>query len=165
MPDLSGFETFTKQMTPLGKKPYVTVQKRGLLSFNKAAYAALGEPKAVELLYNKAAQVIAIRAVAEDVTHGFPFRSLGGAKNTTAPTTFLVGATAFMNFYDIPTEISTRREVEVEDQVILLDLKTEGVVVALNRRSKETTSDDAGAGAAAKDAEPDDPTATKSATK
>ena len=164
MTDLQGFETFTRQMTPLGKKPYVTVQKRGLLSFNKAAYAALGEPKAVELLYNKAEQVIAIRAVAEDVTHGFPFRSLGGEKNKTAQTTFLVGATAFMNFYGIPAEVSTRREVKVENEVIFLDLKTEGVVVALNRRTKDASAEKPEDGDADKNAEPGDDTATKGAT-
>ena len=47
------FETFTRRMVPLVKKPTVTIQKRGTLSFNKAAQVALGEPEAVELLYYK----------------------------------------------------------------------------------------------------------------
>lgn len=138
MADLAGFETFTKRMTPLGRKPYVTIQKRGLMSFNKAAHIALGEPSAVELMYNKDAQIIAVRAASEDVAHAYPFRSLGGQKKDgpADPTTFIVGATAFTNYYAIPTEVSKRWQAEVVDKVLFIDLKTEGLVVTSNRRSK-----------------------------
>jgi hypothetical protein len=137
MADLSGFETFTKRMVPLGKSPYVTIQKRGLLSFNKAAHAALGEPEAVELLFNRAERVIAVRGVGDDVPHAYKFRHLGGHKED--PSTFIVGATAFTNHYDIPTEVSIRRPATEQDGVLLIDLKDEGVVVTGNRKPRRST--------------------------
>jgi hypothetical protein len=136
MADLSGFETFTKRMVPLGKDPYVTIQKRGLLSFNKSAFLAMGSPEAVELLYNRDARVIAVRAVEDTVPHAYRFRSLGGQKKES--TTFMVAATAFTNYYDIPTEVSVRRKAIVEDGLLLIDLKDEGVVVTSNRKPRVT---------------------------
>jgi len=135
--DLSGFETFTKRMVPLGKSPYVTIQKRGLLSFNKAAHVALGEPAAVELLYNRTDRVIAVRGVDGDVPHAYKFRHLGGRKSD--PTTFIVGATAFTNHYNIPTEVSVRRPATNEEGVLLIDLKDEGAVVTGNRKPRPST--------------------------
>lgn len=138
MADLVGFETFTKRMVPLGKSPYVTVQKRGLLSLNKAAHAALGEPDAVELLFNAHDQVIGVRSVDPDTPHAYMVRSLGGQKGNA--TTFIVGATAFANYYKIPTDVSVRRLVRVNDGVLFIDLKDEGVVVT-GTRSRSRTSD------------------------
>lgn len=131
MAELPGFETFTKRMVPLGKNPYVTVQKRGLLSFNKAAHAALGAPEAVELLYNAQDRLIAVRPVDVDVPHAYKFRSVGGQRNEGA--TLLVAATAFTNYYGIPTDVSVRRRVRIEDGVLFIDLKDEGTVVTGNR--------------------------------
>jgi hypothetical protein len=119
--DLSEFETFTKRMVPLGKHPYVTIQKRGLLSFNKAAHAALGEPDAVELLFNRAERVIAMRGVGDDTPHAFKLRHIGGRKED--PSTFMIGATAFTTHYGIPTEVSIRRPATEQDGVLLIDLK------------------------------------------
>lgn len=138
MADLSGFETFTKRMVPLGKSPYVTVQKRGLLSFNKATHLAMGEPDAVELLFNRDQNIIAVRGAAEDVPHAYKVRHLGGQK--AEPTTYIVGATAFANHYGIKTETSVRRAVTVTDGVVLIDLKDEGTVVTGNRKSRRPTS-------------------------
>jgi hypothetical protein len=138
MADLSGFETFTKRMVPLGKDPYVTIQKRGLLSFNKSAYAAMGSPKAVELLYNADRRIVAIRPVGEDVAHAYRFRSLGGQKKEA--TTFMVAATAFTNYYGIPTEVSVRRKATIEDSVLLIDLNDEGTVVTSNRMARRSVT-------------------------
>lgn len=141
MADLSGFETFTKRMVPLGKEPYVTVQKRGLLSFNKSAYVAMGSPEAVELLYNADSRMIAVRAVGEDVPHAYKFRTLGGQKKEA--TTFMVAATAFTNYYGIPTEVSVRRKAIVEDGLLLIDLKEEGLVVTSNRKPRAAVDSEA----------------------
>lgn len=134
--ELAGFETFTKRMSSTGKKPFVTIQKRGLLSINKAAYTAMGEPAAVELLFNPKERVIAVRPVAEEVNHAYPVRPLGGGGASDA-SSYLIGATAFTQYYEIPTEVSIRREVEIRDKVLFLDLKTEGVPVGLRRRAKD----------------------------
>ena len=140
MAELPGFETFTKRMVPLAKNPYVTVQKRGLLSFNKAAHAALGAPEAVELLYSAKDRIIAVRPVDVNVPHAYKFRSVGGQRNDGA--TLLVAATAFTNYYGIPTDVSVRRPVRIEDGVLFIDLKDEGTVVTSNRAANRSGPDD-----------------------
>jgi len=47
------FEVFTKRMARPRTKPYVTIQKKGIVAFNHAAYAALGEPKAIVFLFDR----------------------------------------------------------------------------------------------------------------
>jgi hypothetical protein len=68
------FEVFTRRMIPLVKQPTVMLQKRGTMSFNKAAHVAMGSPEAVELLYDRAQKVIGIRPVAPELEHAYPMR-------------------------------------------------------------------------------------------
>lgn len=138
MAELSGFETFTKRMVPLGKDPYVTIQKRGLMSFNKAAYVAMGEPSAVELLYNATERVVAIRQVADNTPHAYKFRQLGSKANSS---TFIVAATAFANYYGIPVDVSVRRQAQIDsDGVLFIDLKDEGSIVTGARSATRLSS-------------------------
>ena len=66
---MATFEVFKKRMVPLVKQPYVTIQKRGTMSFNKSAHMALGEPETVELLYDPNERIIGVRAIDPDVEH------------------------------------------------------------------------------------------------
>jgi hypothetical protein len=122
MPD---FETFTKRMIPLTKAPYITIQKRGTISFNKAAHAAMGEPSAIELLYDADAKIIGFRPVEPTVEHAYPIRAIGG--NTDG--TFMVSGTAFTKYYGIPTVVATRRKAEMVDGVLCIDLNDAGTQV------------------------------------
>jgi predicted amidohydrolase len=54
------FEVFTKRMARVRSKPYVTIQKQGIVAFNHAAYAALGEPKAIMFMFDRGNKVIGI---------------------------------------------------------------------------------------------------------
>jgi hypothetical protein len=123
------FETFTRRLIPLVKKPSVTIQKRGILSFNKAAYVALGSPKAVELLFDKSRRIIGIRPVDPTVDHAYPMRSQ--ASKDDGP--FLVAGGLFTKYYEIPTDESRRWSVDIEDGVLLIDLRRPGQVVTSNR--------------------------------
>lgn len=126
MPD---FETFTRRMIPLVKKPSVTIQKRGTLSFNKAAHVALGSPKAVELLYDKTRKIIGIRPVDPTIEHAYPMRPQ--ANKDDGP--YIVAGGAFTKYYGIPTDESRRWFVDVEDGILLIDLRRPGQVVTSNR--------------------------------
>jgi len=66
------FEIFDKRMAPLAKAPSITIQKRGIFSINKAAHKLIGEPETVELLFDKEAQVIAMRQSSE--SHAYTIR-------------------------------------------------------------------------------------------
>lgn len=135
------FETFTKRMVPLTKAPTVTVQKnKGIMSLNKAAHVALGEPSAVELMYDQADEIIGIRGVSEEVPHAYPVRSVGKEA-----TTFVVAGTAFTKYYGINTDESRRYAAEIQDGVLCVNLRGDSVVVSNTRRSRGSGAEDASA--------------------
>jgi hypothetical protein len=123
------FETFTRRMIPLVKKPFVTIQRRGTMSFNKAAHVALGSPRAVELLYDKEHEVMGIRPVDPTVDHAYPMRAQ--ANKDEGP--YIVSGAAFTKYYGIKTEVARRFNAEMEDGVLIIDLRSEGQVVTSNR--------------------------------
>lgn len=125
---MANFETFTKRLVPLGKRPFVTIQKRGTISLNKAAHVALGTPETVELLYDSENQIIGLRPVDPTAEHAYPVRGVGDE-----PTSFLVAGTAFSKHYGIETSASRRWPADVIDGVLTIDLKLEGTVVTSNR--------------------------------
>lgn len=123
------FETFTKRMVPLKKAPYITIQKRGTMSFNAAANGALGNPDAVELLYDPDNKIMGVRAVDPAVEHAYPLRSPSKTDRS-----FILSGTAFTKYYEIDTTVSTRRQAYMEGDILCIDLKEPGTVVTSNRR-------------------------------
>lgn len=123
------FEVFAKRMVPLTKQPYVTIQRRGTISLNAAARAALGSPDAVELLFDDAERVIGIRGAAADSGHAFPLRAQGGKQS--GP--YLISGHAFTVYYGIDTSASRRWPGELIDDILCVDLKEPGVEVTSNR--------------------------------
>jgi hypothetical protein len=125
---MPNFEVFKKRMIPLQKQPYVTIQKRGTMSFNASAHAALGSPEAVELLYDPDEKVVGVRAVDAAVEHAYPLRTPGNKERS-----FVLSGTAFTKYYGIDTTVSRRRKAYLEEDVLCVDLKEEGTVVTSNR--------------------------------
>jgi hypothetical protein len=126
------FETFTKRMVPLAAQPYVTIQKRGVMSFNAAAHALLGQPEAIELLFDRDEQLVGVRKVAPTVEHAYPIRR--AAANDT---TYMVSGTAFTKYYGIDTSESVRRPAVMREDVLVIDLKEAGTVVTGNRKKQD----------------------------
>ncbi len=135
------FETFKKRMVPLTKSPYVTIQRRGTMSFNVAAHAALGSPEAVELLYAKDDQIIGVRAIDKSVEHAYPIRAVGGNSGTAS--TFIVSGAAFTKYYGIDTTESKRYPAALVDDVLCLDLNAGTVVVGARSKSRNPTAAEA----------------------
>ncbi|WP_410666973.1 hypothetical protein [Amycolatopsis sp. cmx-4-68] len=132
------FEVFTQKMVPLARVPSVTIQKRGLMSMNRSAYALLGEPSAVELLYDSEAKVVGLRGVEESVPHAYPVRPQS-RNHETGP--LLVAATAFAQYYGLDTTVSKRWVPEMKDGILCIDLKEPGAIVKGNR-TRSSASDD-----------------------
>lgn len=124
------FETFKRQRLKPGAQPFVTIQKKGVLSLNRAAYAALDEPEAVELLYDREARMIGIRKAESALEHAYVVRSFGKGG------TWLVSGTAFTNYYDIDTSVPTRRTARIEDGVLMVDLNDPGTPALSNRERR-----------------------------
>jgi hypothetical protein len=120
------FETFTKTLVQLRAKPRVTVQKRGTITLNTAAFAALGSPAAVELLFDPDAHVLGLRPA--PVTAGHVAFVRPSTKSGCGP--YVVSAMAFVNHYKIDTSVARRWPATVEDGVLCVDLAQPGVDVS-----------------------------------
>lgn len=126
-----GFEVFNKRMAPLAKAPSVTIQKRGIFSINKAAHKLIGEPKTVELLFDKDNQIIALRE--SEQPHAYAIRPQSKQRDTGQ---MVLSATAFTQFYDIDTSISRRFKPYVQDNMLCIDLNGPSVEVVGNRSKR-----------------------------
>jgi hypothetical protein len=115
------FETFTRQRRA-GRQPFVTLQKKGIISLNRAAFEALNHPEAVELLYDRDGHLMALRHVDSSVEHSYAVRSPAGNRGT-----WLVAAGAFASYYEIDISASVRRPARIEDDLLIVDLNDPGV--------------------------------------
>jgi hypothetical protein len=84
------------------EEPMFTLQASGMLSFNQAAFSALGEPVAVALLYDAEKGIVGVRKVRKDHPNAYPVRRQGKSQ------TYLVSAQGFTAYYEIPT-VAARR--------------------------------------------------------
>ena len=123
------FEVFDKRMTPLAKAPSVTIQKRGVISLNKAAHDLVDNAETVELLYDRDRRVMALRAADDSSPHAYAVRN--GSKR--GPGQAIVSATAFTAHYGIDTTATRRWKPFMEDGMLCVDLTTEGTVITGNR--------------------------------
>ena len=129
------FETFTRQRKA-GRQPFVTLQKKGIISLNRAAFEALGDPEAVELLYDKEANLMALRRVESSVEHAYKVRTPPGNHGT-----WLVAGGAFASYYDIDISASVRRAARLDGDLLVVDLNDPGVDP---RGEQGDSSDDTG---------------------
>lgn len=104
----------------------VSIHRRGAISMSAAAYDAIGKPGAVELLYDRAEQIVGLRPVAPEVGHAYPVRAQGGQPG--GP--FIVAGRAFTKHFGIDTSVARRLPAIVEDGVLCVDLKASGHNVA-----------------------------------
>lgn len=75
------WERLDRKANPRGKTtPQVSIQKRGQLMLNAPAFNALGQPTAVELLFDREEQTIGMRQVDPEETR--TKRELRGLRNS-----------------------------------------------------------------------------------
>jgi hypothetical protein len=113
------FEQFTKRLIPLSKEPTVTMQARGNLSLNASAFAAMGSPKAVHLLYDRDEHIIGLRPADPEDPNSYKLRSFP-RRGETGP--HIVTAAAFTTYYEIDTT-PQRYGAVFEDGILCIDLK------------------------------------------
>lgn len=131
-----GFEVCDKRMTPMAKAPSVTIQKRGVISLNKAAHQLIDSAQTVELLFDPDRRVVALRPADDSSPHAYAVRN--GSKR--GPGQAIVSATAFTQHYSIDTASTRRWKPFTEDGMLCIDLAEEGTVIEGNRTQKTTTT-------------------------
>lgn len=100
MPNFIEFDRLDSHAIP--DEPMFTLQRRGLISMNMAAFKALGEPAAVALLYDPDEGIIALRKVGRTYHNGYPVRKQQNSRS------YLVGATGFTSYHKIGTDVPRR---------------------------------------------------------
>jgi hypothetical protein len=131
-----GFEVYDKRRASVSKHPYVTMQRRGPFSFNRAAYELMGSPEAIELLYDRDEERIGFRPASPDRPQAFPVRAQG--KNSV---THIVAGQSFANHYGLDVSVARRYPVRMEDEILVLDLRGDSVEATGPRaRSSENES-------------------------
>lgn len=126
------FQVFKRSMLPQRREPAVTLQKRGTISMNRAAFTAIGSPGAVELLFDRDARIVGMRQVDAHSLDAHFVRP-----STAAPTgPYIVSAMAFFNVYSIDLDESRRWPAYLEDDVLCIDLNSDSIPV---RRAKPAT--------------------------
>jgi hypothetical protein len=131
-----GFEVYDKRRASASKHPYVTIQRKGPFSFNRAAYELMGSPKALELLYDRDEERIGFRPASPDRPQTFPVRAQG--KNSV---THIVAGQSFANHYELDVSVARRYPVRMEGEILVLDLRGDSVEATGPRaRSSENES-------------------------
>lgn len=128
------FELFDRRNAPLAKAPSVTIQKRGIFSISKAAHKLIDEAETVELLFDKEAQIIAMRS-SEPSPHAYAIRP----QSERAGAQVILSATAFTQYYNIDTTVSRRYEPYLAEGMLCINLTGPSAVVRGNRAAKEST--------------------------
>ena len=114
------FETFTRKAGQVDLRPLVTLQRRGVLTLNRAAYEAMGSPQAAELLFDRANRVIGIRPINPDAAHAYPLRKQPDSS------TYVITAKSFTKAYAIPRDVTRRWEAAVRDGMLTIELEPRG---------------------------------------
>jgi hypothetical protein len=124
---MPNFQVFDKRAVPISGEPMVTIQRKGPISINKIAFHAMGKPAFVELLYDPDERIVGFRPLQEQLPHAYPVRAQGRSN------TYLIAGHAFLKFYGIPNEVSTRYVAEMFGDVLGVDLKKKGIEVIGHR--------------------------------
>ena len=117
---MSNFEVFSRRGTVRANDLWVTMQRHGTLSLNIAAFAALGEPEAVELLFDPQAHVIGLRAAVLSCPDAYRVRRQSSGSG------FIVSGRAFTRHYKIPTDQARRYKASMNDGVLIVSQSDSG---------------------------------------
>ena len=120
----SGFEVFTGRAVATPHPPlYATFQKRGLLTLNRAAFQALGEPEAVELLFNRYTKSVGIRPTG--LGHNWSYK----LRREERSGMFKLSVAAFRRHYGLPdVTVAMRYRATLQGDMLAIDLNQEPVI-------------------------------------
>lgn len=129
------FEVYEKGSAPVSTIPSVTIQKRGLISVNRAAFEALGRPQGVELLWDSERRAIALRPAPLENQNAYPLRAQGSHAEK-GP--WLVAGTLFTQFIGLDTSQAFRWTPTIEDGLLVIDVSKPGSRVSSPRSRAKT---------------------------
>jgi hypothetical protein len=130
------FQVFDRHEDRQPLEPLVTIQKRGTISLNRTAVEMLGAPEAVELLYDRSAQIVGFRAVSTRSPNGYLVRK------QLKSSSYIVAGQSFTGFHGIDTTVARQyRPLMYEGDILGIDLSTGIAVVGSGRRAATSQGD------------------------
>ncbi len=114
MPTTRDFEVFRGKAKKLRTAaPMIGLQTKGLIVLNPSAHAILGAPEAVELLYDRDARAIGIRAGDGARAHTYALRTAKGGVSK------MISGAAFMRHYGISVETLVHIPAELDGDILI----------------------------------------------
>jgi hypothetical protein len=96
---INHFEEFTAGPNRRsGERMYITLNDRNVILLNYAAFAEIGQPEAVVLLFDKANSINGIRPSHPKIEHAFPLKAKPGSRHR------LIAASPFCRHHGIRVE-------------------------------------------------------------
>lgn len=129
-----GFEVFEKGSAPVSTVPAATIQKRGLISLNRAAHALIDSPEAVELLWDADRNMIGIRPASLENPNAYPARPQSPSSRK-GPV--LIAGSLFTRHIGLDTSEARRWVPTVENGILVIDLNTPGTRATSNRARRD----------------------------
>ncbi len=109
---MEGFEEFDQYHSRSVKTLFVSIQRRGNMSLNRSAFKALGEPKAVKMLFNRSKRQIGLCSTTSDDFRSVPVRRQGHTES------YLIAGLTFCKEYDIDTTTARRYMGELQEGIL-----------------------------------------------
>ena len=132
------FKVFERENYLPPSSPSVTIQRKGLFSLNAAAMQMLGNPEAIQFLWDRDRRVVGIQAVSVDASNAYPMRRQG--TRARLPSAHggpgLVAGTRFTHYIGLDTAVSNRWIPRMEGDILVVDLKQPGQPAPSNRNRK-----------------------------
>lgn len=127
---LDGFEVFHRPAPPGHGEPLITIQARGNLGLNAAAFEALGEPKGALLMFSRARNAFALKAADLEMPEAYPVQQQGGARSWT------VSSRAFFKEYGVPIGESRKYRAELVGDALVVNLSQTPLPATSTRGAK-----------------------------
>ena len=116
---MPNWELYSTQGRNATSEPVVSLHRTGSLALNKAAYEALGQPKAVQLLFDREEQIAGLRPVEPGAPDSYVVRKQDRSS------TYLVAGKTFTTYYKIDIGATRRYNAQMYYDVLGVDLKDE----------------------------------------
>ncbi len=133
---MPNFQKFSRRGSPAVKQPFVTLQGKGTISFNRAAHLALGEPTFIELLFDPEERIIGFRKTTDDDLDAYPMRRQQNSNS------YLVAGNSFRAYYDIKIDGARRYQGKMIDDILTIALDGPSVSAEGPRGRKSEQADD-----------------------
>ncbi len=114
----------------------ITIGRRGTATTPNSVFEAMGSPAAIEILYDRQRQILALRGADANDPDSYPVRQVSGNGKTR---TFSL--TSAVNHFGIDVSESRRYEVEMDGETVLVDLSRPPLAVF---DTGESDTDEAG---------------------